>query len=65
MNQPSSIRALVVLLAILVGVIVGLIGGMLARASGKKLPAATRDAGIAFGGTVTLAILILSALGLL
>ena len=65
MNQPTNIRILLILLAILIGVVVGLVTGMLSKASGAKLPSAIRDAGIAFGGTVTLTILILKALGLL
>lgn len=65
MNHPTTIKTLLVALAILIGMIVGLVASILARASGSSLPASIRDGGIAFGGTATLTILIMTALGLL
>jgi hypothetical protein len=65
MGHPATIKILLAVLAMLIGVIVGLVAGILARASGSSLPASIRDGGIAFGGTVSLTILIMTALGLL
>jgi predicted branched-subunit amino acid permease len=65
MNHPMTIKSLLVLLAILIGIVVGLVAGGLARTSGASLTAAIRDSGIAFGGAVTLVILIFNSLGLL
>lgn len=65
MNHPTIIKSLLVSLAILTGLIAGLVAGILARVAGKSLAAAIRDGGITFGGTVTLAIMIMTALGLL
>lgn len=64
MNDPTTVKSLLVSVAILVGIVVGLGAGILARAAGKSTAAAIRDGGIAFGGTVTLMIVILTALGL-
>jgi hypothetical protein len=64
MNDPVAVKSLLVSLAILVGVIGGLAAGILARVAGKSVPAAIRDGGIAFGGTVTLMLVILTTLGL-
>jgi hypothetical protein len=64
MNDPTTVKSLLVSLAILVGVIVGLAAGILARVAGKSVAAAIRDGGIAFGGTVTLMLVIMTALGL-
>jgi hypothetical protein len=65
MNHPTIIKFLLVSLAILIGLVVGLVAGILARVAGTSLAPAIRDGGIAFGGTVTLAIVIMTALGLL
>jgi hypothetical protein len=65
MNHPTTTKSLLVLLAILIGIVVGLIAGVLARTAGTSLSAAVRHGGIAFGGTVTLTILIFNSLGLL
>lgn len=65
MNNPTPIKSLLVLLALLIGIVVGLVTGVLARTAGASLTAAVRDGGIAFGGTVTLVILILDSLALL
>jgi hypothetical protein len=64
MNDPTTVKSLLVSLAVLVGVVVGLAAGILARVGGKSTAAAIRDGGIAFGGAVTLMIVILTALGL-
>jgi hypothetical protein len=65
MNHPTVIKSLLVSLAILIGVVVGLVAGILARVAGRPVAAALRDGGVAFGGTVTLGIVIMTALGLL
>lgn len=65
MNHPTVIKSLLVSLAILIGIVTGLVAGILARVAGASVAAAARDGGIAFGGTVTLVIVIMTALGLL
>ena len=64
MNDPIITRSLLVSLAVLIGLVVGLAAGILARVGGKSISGAIRDGGIAFGGTVTLMIVILTAIGL-
>jgi len=59
------IRTLLLAVAVLMGVIVGLAASILARVGGKSLPVAIRDGGVAFGGTVTLTVVIMTALKLL
>jgi hypothetical protein len=49
----------------LIGLIVGLLAGILSHLAGTPLPTAIRDGGVAFGGTVTLVIVIMTALHLL
>lgn len=69
MNTPSSgppglVRTLLVLVAILIGIIVALIAGILVMTSGGAFSAAAASAGVAFGGTVPLVLLIEKSLGL-
>ena len=63
---PSrSTRTLLVLVAILVAIVVALVTGILVMASGGGFATAAISAGVAFGGTVPLVLLIESALGLM
>lgn len=64
MNHPTTVKSLLVSLAILVGVVAGLVAAIIARIAGKSVAASIRDGGIASGGTVTLIIVIMTALGL-
>jgi hypothetical protein len=57
-------RTLLVLVAILVGIIVALLAGILVMATGGSVAAAATSAGVAFGGTVPLVLLIENSLGL-
>ena len=62
MNGYSLVRTLLVLVALLLGVIVGETAGILAVVGGSTITAAFVTGGVAFGGTVTLALLVQSAL---
>jgi hypothetical protein len=55
---------LLVLVAVLLGMIVALATGLLTRAGGAPLSAAIITSGLGFGGTVSVALLIEQALGL-
>lgn len=56
-------KGLVLAVALLIGVIVGMATGILSRAGGAGTALAIRHGGIAFGGTVSLGLLILSTMG--
>ena len=62
--DPLVIRALLVGLAVLAGCVAALVAGILARVGGASVSSAVRQGGIAFASAVTLAILVLTALGL-
>jgi hypothetical protein len=62
---PSTVRFLLVVVAMLLGVIVGLVAWILARTGGAPHNVAVTRGGVAFGGTVSLALLIESSLGVL
>jgi hypothetical protein len=63
-SQPTVVKALLMTLAVLSAIIVSIVAGILSRASGTSLPTAIRHGGVAFGGTVTLAVLVMTAVGL-
>ena len=63
MTGNGTIRVLLVVVALLTGVIVGQVAGILAVVSGSSIADAFVAGGVAFGGTVTLALLIQTALG--
>ncbi|MER5482351.1 hypothetical protein ACWGVR_02165 [Streptomyces xanthophaeus] len=65
MGRSIEVRVLLMGLAVMLGVIVGMTAGLLAWLGGSSTPVAIRHGGVGFGGTVTLAILIMTALGLL
>ncbi|MBT2449178.1 hypothetical protein J7F03_19180 [Streptomyces sp. ISL-43] len=65
MGRSIEVRVLLIGLAVMLGVIVGMAAGLLAWLSGSSAPVAIRHGGVAFGGAVTLSILIMTALGLL
>ncbi|WP_433249587.1 hypothetical protein ACQPYK_02640 [Streptosporangium sp. CA-135522] len=60
----TPLKALLVIVAVLIGIIIAQMAGFLARAGGAELPAAISKGGVAFAGTVTLALLIMASLGL-
>lgn len=62
MGHPPIVKALLMTVTVLVGIIVGLVTGILSRAGGSSVPAAIRHGGVAFGGTVSLVILIMTTL---
>ena len=63
---PSHLtRMLLVLVAILIGIIVALVAGILVMTSGGGFTAAATSAGLAFGGTVPLVLLVEKSLNLL
>ncbi|MER6831961.1 hypothetical protein ABT352_38645 [Streptosporangium sp. NPDC000563] len=57
-------RPLLVTLAVLLGVIAALFIGFLAKMGGAETHAAVSKGGVAFAGTVTLALAIIASLGL-
>ncbi|MEW1838519.1 hypothetical protein AB0392_11245 [Nonomuraea angiospora] len=61
----TPIKALLVTIAVLIGIILAQTAGYLARAGGSQMPAVLSRAGIAFAGTVTLTLLIMTSLGAL
>ncbi|GAA0579595.1 hypothetical protein GCM10010394_05190 [Streptomyces crystallinus] len=65
MGLSFSVKLLIVLAAALVSVIVGMLAGMLARLDGNPLPARITRGTVAFGGSLTLLLLVLTSLGLL
>jgi hypothetical protein len=65
MGRSIEVRVLLIGLAVLLGLIVGMTTGLLACLSESSMSVAIRHGGVAFGGTVTLSILIMNALGLL
>lgn len=65
MTTPSTVRILLVVVAGLVGVIAGLVAGMLARSGGASVSVAVTRGGVGFAGSVSLALLVESSLGLL
>lgn len=63
--QPSFvIRALLISLAVAAGIITGMVAGILARIGGASWTSSIRQGGMAFGGTVSLIIVVLVALHL-
>jgi hypothetical protein len=64
-SNPPAGRAALVIIAILLGIIAGLIAGILACSTGAVLAAAISAGGVAFCATVTLAIVVEKALGLI
>lgn len=60
--SPTANRLLLVVIAILLGIIVALLAGILTVAGGSHLPAAIVSGAVAFGGTVSLVLLILKSL---
>jgi hypothetical protein len=65
LNPPNSTKILLVTVAVLIAVIVALVAFNLSRNQGAHLTAAVTHSGIAFGGTVPLVLLTMSAAGLL
>jgi hypothetical protein len=65
MNGIGAVRFLLILGTLLLGIVVGIIGGILAVLNGSTVAAAFVKGAVAFAGTVTLAIVVESALGLL
>ncbi|MFJ4474816.1 hypothetical protein [Streptomyces xanthochromogenes] len=65
MGLSFSVKLLLVLAAALVSVIVGMLAGLLARLDGSQLPARITRGAVAFGGSLTLLLLVLSSLGAL
>jgi len=63
--SSSSIKTLLVIVAVLVGIIVALIAGILASVGGAVLSVTIASGGVAFGGALTLVLLVENALGLL
>lgn len=63
--RNNIIRSLLVLVALLLGLVVGQVGGILAVVGGAPIASAFVTGGVAFAGTVTLVLLIQTALGLL
>lgn len=55
-------KVALVVIAVLVGIIAGLVGAVLSCVSGATVPMAAVRGGVAFGGTVTLVLLIENAL---
>ncbi|MEV7388666.1 hypothetical protein [Streptomyces sp. NPDC091215] len=64
MGRSIEVRVLLIGLAVLLGVIVGMTAGLLAWLSGSSALVAIRHGGVAFGGTVTLSILVMTTLDL-
>ncbi|MFE9570383.1 hypothetical protein ACFYMW_18015 [Streptomyces sp. NPDC006692] len=65
MGLSFSVKLLLVLAASLVSVIVGMLAGMLARLDGSQLTASITRGIMAFGGSLTLLLLVLTSLGVL
>ncbi|MEU4998182.1 hypothetical protein [Streptomyces sp. NPDC021622] len=65
MGSSVEVMVLLVGLAVMLGVIVGMAAGLLAWLNGSSATVAIRHGGVAFGGTVTLPILITTTSGLL
>lgn len=63
MDTQAPHRVLLVIISILLGIIVGLITGILAAINNSSTATAVTRGGIGFGGTVTLTVLIMNALG--
>jgi hypothetical protein len=64
-NHHQPLVALLVVIAVLFALIVGLIVGFMAKLSGDTAVIALRQAGVAFMSTVTLVLVIMTALGVL
>ncbi|WP_438290170.1 hypothetical protein [Streptomyces sp. HUAS TT7] len=65
MGLSFSVKLLLVLAAALVSIIMGMLAGMLARFDGSQLPARIARGTVAFGGSLTLLLLVLTSLGAL
>lgn len=63
MSDVHVIRALLVLVALLLGALVGTVAGFLTRLGGAPPAAAVRQASVGFAATVTLAVVVGTALG--
>jgi len=62
--DPLFIRALWIGVAVLAGVVSALVAGIVSRSGGSSLTTAIRHGAVTFAASVTLLILILTALGL-
>ncbi|WP_330256920.1 hypothetical protein OG874_21575 [Nocardia sp. NBC_00565] len=58
----NVISALLITVVVLVGIIVAGVTAMLSKISGAPVARAVRDGGVAFAGTVTLALLLMTSL---
>lgn len=65
MGRSIEVRVLAIGLAVMLGVVISMAASFLAWLSGSSTAVAIRHGGVAFGATVTLSILIMTALGLL
>lgn len=64
-DPHSIIRVLLVTIALLLGTVSGLVVGILSSLGGSPGPLAARHGGVALGGTMTLVLAVMAALGLL
>ncbi|WP_432034620.1 hypothetical protein [Streptomyces antibioticus] len=64
MSDNAGVRVLLLLVAALISLVVALVTGALARSGGANMSNAIQRAGVAFGGTATLIILAMNAVGL-
>lgn len=60
MNHLLEIRLLVISLTVMTGIVIGLVAAILARLGGASWTSTVRNGGVAFGGTVTLIIVVLT-----
>lgn len=60
MIDHAVVRLLLLVIGVLVAATVGVITGVLARLSGQSTATAVRHGGVALGGTLTLAILVIN-----
>ncbi|MFD4786239.1 hypothetical protein ACFWN1_04010 [Streptomyces sp. NPDC058459] len=65
MEYAFGVRVLLVVTALLAAIIVGMATGLLARLGGAKLPACILCSGASVGATMTMLVLVMSALGVL
>ncbi|GAA1994747.1 hypothetical protein [Amycolatopsis minnesotensis] len=65
MDKPAPHRVLLVIIAVLLGIIIALIAAILTTHNGATLATAITTGGVAFAGTVSLALLIMKTLHIL
>ncbi|MFJ9817909.1 hypothetical protein ACIRU3_22130 [Streptomyces sp. NPDC101151] len=65
MNLPLGVKVLVVVICVLTSVIVGIVAGLLKHAPATPKAPAILFGGGAFGGSLTLCLLVMSTLGVL